>query len=79
MAKQGSQMANWHRNYPHAAPCRDCPDRKPNCHSTCEKYLKFREEREKVYKARQDYNDSMDFYIDSILRHKNGGGRYGRK
>lgn len=33
------------------APCKDCPDRKTGCHSTCHKYIEFdnrnRERREK--------------------------------
>lgn len=26
------------------APCKDCPDRHPNCHSKCAKYKDFRHE-----------------------------------
>ena len=42
---------------PHTnAPCRKCPDRfykdGRTCHETCEKYKKFREEREKVWEER---------------------------
>ena len=29
------------------APCKDCPDRKVRCHSVCEKYKQFSEERQK--------------------------------
>ena len=28
------------------APCKDCPDRAAGCHSSCEKYRAFREERD---------------------------------
>jgi hypothetical protein len=39
------------------APCKDCPDRKVGCHSTCEKYILFRKERdelnEKIYKQKE--------------------------
>lgn len=28
------------------APCKDCSDRHPNCHSKCEKYKEFRRELE---------------------------------
>ena len=30
------------------APCKDCPDRKQGCHSTCEKYIAFRKERDEL-------------------------------
>lgn len=33
--------------------CKDCPDRKILCHSTCEKYKKYREEIEYANKQRQ--------------------------
>ena len=26
------------------APCKDCPDRQVNCHSTCEKYIEYKKE-----------------------------------
>lgn len=44
------------------APCKDCPDRRVGCHSTCEKYLAFRKERdelnEKTYKQKEvEYAD----------------------
>lgn len=44
------------------APCKDCPDRQVGCHSTCEKYLAFRKERnelnEKTYKQKEvEYAD----------------------
>lgn len=29
------------------APCKGCTDRPQNCHSTCEKYLTWKNEREK--------------------------------
>ena len=33
--------------YP-SSPCYNCPDRKPICHDTCEKYLSFKEELARV-------------------------------
>ena len=40
-------------------PCgKDCPDRVLGCHSTCEKYIKFREERDKELAIR--YKKKMD-------------------
>lgn len=29
------------------APCKDCQDRKPGCHSKCEKYASYKEKRKK--------------------------------
>lgn len=26
------------------APCKDCPDRRPHCHSSCEKYIAFQQQ-----------------------------------
>ena len=38
------------------APCKDCPDRHINCHSSCERYAEYKkknnEQREKDYKER---------------------------
>ena len=40
-----------HKVMPHAdAPCLNCPDRCAGCHSTCEKYLAFREARMQLNK-----------------------------
>lgn len=36
------------------APCHNCPDRHPKCHSECERYLAFVEERAKVRKVMAD-------------------------
>lgn len=29
------------------APCKDCPDRVVGCHSTCERYKDYREEKDR--------------------------------
>lgn len=46
------------------SPCKNCPDRNPHCHSTCEKYIAFANERKEylsaVYKARQDEQATFD-------------------
>ena len=34
------------------SPCLDCPDRNPPCWGTCEKYLAYKAERDKVIEAR---------------------------
>ena len=45
--------------------CLNCPERKVSCHSTCESYLKFKSERELIYKNRYIEN-----YIKSNVRVK---------
>lgn len=40
---------------PRLAPCKDCPDRAPGCHSTCERYAEFKVAKEAENKARADY------------------------
>lgn len=46
------------------APCKDCPDRYPGCHSKCERYLELRARldarNEQRRKARESYIDWLD-------------------
>lgn len=45
------------------APCKDCPDRRYLCHSTCEKYIAYNKYREEVrQKKREYYNEDLDYY-----------------
>ena len=30
------------------APCKDCKDRNPMCHSTCENYIQFKKESDRI-------------------------------
>lgn len=54
------------------APCKDCPDRQVGCHSTCEKYLTFRKERnelnESIYKQREKEYAEYQRYVQSLKR-----------
>lgn len=34
------------------APCKDCTERQLYCHSVCDKYLAFRQEKQKEYKEK---------------------------
>ena len=61
------------------APCRFCGDRKIGCHARCEKYLEFRQERDKLAeKTRQEklkYDMSMKckaWLINEIKRKQRG-------
>ena len=44
------------------APCYECEDRHDNCHSHCEKYIVFKDEKEKERKERLDNFDIVDDY-----------------
>ena len=45
------------------APCKDCPDRYPGCHSKCEKYQAFYRENEKrLEENRQRQIQRADFW-----------------
>lgn len=54
------------------APCHDCTERTVGCHSTCEKYAKYKKDRnnlrhelkKKVYEER----DMDSYVIDSVYR-----------
>ena len=41
-------------------PCLNCPDRHTGCHSSCEKYLAYKEElariKDKMAKEKQEFN-----------------------
>lgn len=48
--------------------CMDCPDRvaDPNCHSTCEKYLKEKQVKDKIKKRKEKDNVVNDWYFNSL-------------
>lgn len=57
-------------------PCKDCKDRKVGCHSICEKYIAYDEERKRVIveraKFRQIENDLVAIQMTMKKRdHKN--------
>lgn len=39
------------------APCKDCPDRVPGCHSACEKYAAYKAKKEQA--AQRKYLDNI--------------------
>ena len=51
---------------------RDCPDRSPSCHGTCEKYLQFHEDRKAQNEAKLKEKTIDRMNTDSIRRAKNG-------
>jgi len=48
-----------------SAPCKDCKDRTLYCHKDCERYLKFKENSERLKQIRQRefrYPNDLDNY-----------------
>ena len=45
------------------SPCKDCADRICGCHSTCEKYMAFADERRQISAAKLKYNEEQDFFV----------------
>lgn len=50
--------------------CKDCPDRKLHCHSTCEGYIKRNEEAEKVRNKRANENSFAEYQREASVRMK---------
>lgn len=50
-------------------PCRDCKDRitdgSGNCHSTCEKYIAFRTERDAMLEKKQRQAELDEMFIEN--------------
>lgn len=52
------------------APCKDCPDRHPLCHSECEKYLAYKAEREEQRRERILTRDVAAVRSTSYLKYE---------
>lgn len=52
------------------APCKDCHDRKVGCHSVCEKYKQFSEERQQ--KNQDEFQARCAFYSEVVNRKRKG-------
>ncbi len=52
------------------APCKDCEERKPRCHSECEKYLQFKGQRKKVAQERIKETMINTHFVDQTLKEK---------
>jgi len=48
------------------APCKNCPDREPGCHSECERYAEWRKEHDKG-KAKEKKNRAVVYEMDNYL------------
>lgn len=66
------------------SPCLDCPDRcaDPNCHMTCEKYIEFDKECERIRQERYriaEENRVQEEIIKRRIGLANNGGFYRKK
>lgn len=64
------------------APCHNCPDRAPGCHSVCEKYRAYRAEMDAAHEKRvreAAVNDAGAARGDKIRRDAHRHGLSGRK
>ena len=50
--------------------CMDCPDRVVGCHATCEKYLKEREEHERLKVLDKPRHDMLEYAASGISKSK---------
>lgn len=46
--------------------CKDCTNRKPKCHTTCEKYIREKQEYEQTKRSKQDDRDIKRYLQASI-------------
>lgn len=54
------------------SPCKDCPDRKPGCHTVCERYKEFKEQTHEEYVQRFRENEIESYEIRRGRRLFNG-------
>lgn len=50
------------------APCKDCKDRVLGCHSTCQRYLEFRKEVDRIHEIRNLEKLKNGFTIEAVIR-----------
>lgn len=50
------------------APCHNCDKRKLGCHSCCEEYISFRNNRDKLLLNRKKENEINSYCIENIIR-----------
>ena len=52
------------------APCKNCEDRAPKCHGTCEKYKAFRDSLVEIRKEQKKFYDVDSLRAESVVRLK---------
>jgi hypothetical protein len=48
------------------APCKDCPDRKVGCHSSCDKYKSFQAYNKELKESKYASNSTKIDYIEHL-------------
>lgn len=61
------------------APCFNCADREYLCHSTCKKYIDFKQWKDEMSKKRRKENELNHIVVESIERLHGKKGRHQRK
>ena len=51
-------------------PCKDCPDRTPGCHDSCERYREFRAQQVELANKKQAYRQKIDMFKDVEKPHR---------
>lgn len=52
-------------------PCTStCPDRTIHCHSTCEKYKKWKSELDLVNQRKRKHDDDQRYFIENLKKHE---------
>lgn len=51
-----------------AAPCKDCPNRHPECHGQCEAYQAYRAQRDAALAERQRESMVTDYIVKNEQR-----------
>lgn len=51
-------------------PCKDCPDRHPNCHSACDAYAQYSNERTRICEERRLQSNDHFAYVERVIKHK---------
>lgn len=59
--------------------CKNCPDRKPHCHSVCERYAAAKAEREDIAKKERALSRFHGYEISRYYKHKDNWNKKHRK
>ena len=51
-------------------PCKGCAVRSAGCHSTCEKYLLARAERDNALATKRQIDSSYEYHNDSVTKNR---------
>lgn len=62
-------------NYISKAPCFNCGARKVGCHSTCKKYMSYRDGREHIYEDNRRSVDVQGYFQVELEKNIFGRGR----